>query len=1255
MTHAVQDPALPTLLVPVALEALVVNDLVNDNISFSLWQPNYNNLSNNFASPLSAPFDDQSQPPKNGVYVHWVLPDALIRGSQPQSTSTAAISTDPSTTDYPLVPNRWLVARIVTNSPTQHSLKAWVVQSDYLYSGTDRTQNGSNPFVDPNTKAFELTTLGKHFDLASWSEPASQPLFLKAVGPGNLTFAAHTYGAMDVFAFCDTLSDLPDPTKNAYDLSYVVLGWYSNTSHDILQGWTTADQWQTLMQTLNWTIPNWIPDPSHPSPPLPPVNQLPQQTLYHGMVYGVNWQNTALPSAKLDPSKLRVAIGNTGIDGFAALLEKVASDTGSPPMNTDLLEAFQYNLLPLLNETDGVAQVEMQATEPWYGSSSSGIYWQVVPVQRSNLDNTANVAAQLNPTQAAKLAQLNAIQTQLNQQYLQLQSRQTQLYDIWWKQQAAYKNGYTDGNTPEAGIDDPAWDTIATNISHALTSSSANSLIASVKQLHTAVESLSAQVPNPSDPVSILNYAQNTLQLPNTLELKAVPMPRFYHPTDPVLMIGGIEWPDRYIAGGMSNAGAPLPTRLANQLLTGLQVGNTAIRATDSQLAGAIPLLPDCNLPAGLTSLLTALLQEAFLVDPASASIIAARYNLDPQTVANAIAQKAQVGTYPAALSVFQWQQAWSPLFLEWEVNWYPTPVPTALQPAPYDPDNPSNPTIPTTTASINWNFDGQDYTWSGNPPDQSAPVQTYKGRIFLSPHITFGLIARLQQYLQGNPNADLQAISNLIAQIGDWNFLSQTLSGFCQDLIMQDISSTVPPTSPIAGDTSDIPSYIGAAYRSIPFTAPGAWSDSSQRPSSPADYFFPIRAGHFMFQNLRVVDRFGQILNLLQANDNAQTDPKSLPQGFQPIYGRGLKPDSANFPTYLIKQPPRIVQPAQLDFRCLAAGDDTQLTELNPLANPICGWLLPNHLDRSLSVYDAAGDPLGALTLVANSQGSYSLSWQSAPGITPPITPAQIADRHLQQFVQGILGLNDQGAGLQSLLQVIDETLWVVNPSGGDQELSLLIGRPIAVVRAKVQLQLSGDPVADQAWSQTLAMGPRGTDIFTNTTFAVKLGSLELLDDGLLGYFLNDNYQQFNAVHPGTNSPYIAPIGANNYIQLPINYASKPNQQQALLTMLVDPRGCIHATPGILPPEKLLIPATYTKPAAKLNVTFRVNSLLTEVNTIRLPIPSLKQANWSWIERSAPNTWNTSLPVVKANQKPRLADISVVRDGWLQLEDQES
>lgn len=1256
----------PTLLVPVALEALVVNRPMRGAVSFSRWLPTYSNL-NQFQSPIPAPFNTEGGVPSEGVYLHWVLPDAFAHGlkqsASPQAGTAAAVRATAGITEqqevvFPNVPNRWLVVRIVPGAASG-TCRAWIVQSDYL--GTSSSP-GTNGFVDPfqsTSGSVVTTTLGKIVDLEDWVEPAAAQLFLKAVGPAMVTFSAYTPNVQNVFSVYDDLNDLPsDIYSGGTNLTYVVMGWYSDPTEDLLygsqygaNGWTTAAQWMALMQELNWAIPAGAENL--------PAASLPKQSLCHGMIYAVQWQRATVPDrVNLDATKLQVAVGNKGIDAFTALLESVAQNSGST-INPELMEAFQYSLLPEMNQPDGAAQVALKAEQAWFGSTPGGTLWQIVAAQRADLTQTNQPQPQITPAQAAALAQLNQAQVQLDQNRRQLGSLQSQLHDLWWKQQFANKNGYGQNNPAEQGFTPDNWNTILGAMTSALDANTSGSLISQVIQLQNTIANQAAGLPDPHNPASIAQYATTTMNLPPTLQLNAVTRPRFYQPSDPVLMIGGMEWPDRYLYGGVSDPTAALLTRLGDQTITGLTVGSQTV--TVSQLSQFIPMLSSTQqskLPSQFVSLMIALLQEAFLLDTDSAAVIAAQISgTTPAEVATAIASYVTGGTVnqtpaanvPAMLAIAPWQQAWSPLFLEWQATYLPTPDTTS------------------TAGVVNWQFDGSDYNWP--PPNVNNPAdpttQTYSGRIFLSPHITFGFIARLKQYLQDNPNdpnaPGLQAIQKLIDQIGEWNFLSQTLSGFNDFLIMQNLDVTMPP------DESILP-QLGDQYDSFPYTAPGSASGGWDLPV-PATYFFPIRAGHFYFNELQVVDRFGQVLPLLKANNN----PTGNYESFYPIQGNGLVPNSNYSPagsvnppsakSYL-KQPPRFIQTSRLEFNFVSATNDQQRSDLYADASPVCGWVLPNHLDQSLAIYDATGKLLGELLQVENSQGQNTLIWQPDPGDASPIAPPQISNPHLQGFVQQLLGLNDQGKGFEALLQVIDATLWKVDPlSGrGDENLSVLIGRPLALVRAELQLMLENDPVQDQSWNWTGGANPLGETPFdfTQVEFNVRLGSLDLFDDGLLGYFNSDNYGQFNSVHTPTGStPYITPIGQNNYITLPPNYLSQPATQQTtkFVTLLLDPRGNIHATTGILPTQTVTLPDAYIGDAIKaLNVTFRVNGLLTDPDTIRIPIPSLKHADWSWIERSDPNTWNTSLPIVKANQKPRLVSTpAVIHEGWLKLVDKES
>jgi hypothetical protein len=293
---------------------------------------------------------------------------------------------------------------------------------------------------------------------------------------------------------------------------------------------------------------------------------------------------------------------------------------------------------------------------------------------------------------------------------------------------------------------------------------------------------------------------------------------------------------------------------------------------------------------------------------------------------------------------------------------------------------------------------------------------------------------------------------------------------------------------------------------------------------------------------------------------------------------------------------------------------------------------------------------------VLADASGVQKVRWLSTPGAANPITdPSQITNKHLSAaltpFTSG--AIPNAPDAFRALYASIDETLWMIDPPGGrsDHDLAVLIGRPLALVRAQIQFELFGRPVTNQSWRDTL----QNLDAdLTKGRFPIRLGSTELLDDGLIGYFTGDNYATFNAVHPSTTrtSPYVAPIAPGNYLTLPFDYPTYTTQN---LSMLLDPRAKVHATTGILPTATAELPARfYTDALAQMAVTFRTGPVLTDPLTMRLPFPAEQNGAWNWIRRTGTGTTPADFEVdsiVPANAQARLGDAPPhLVDGWLKF-----
>src|SRR5207248_3041042 len=66
------------------------------------------------------------------------------------------------------------------------------------------------------------------------------------------------------------------------------------------------------------------------------------------------------------------------------------------------------------------------------------------------------------------------------------------------------------------------------------------------------------------------------------------------------------------------------------------------------------------------------------------------------------------------------------------------------------------------------------------------------------------------------------------------------------------------------------------------------------------------------------------------------------------------------------------------------------------------------------------------------------------------------------------------------------------------------------ALVRSRVRFELDGLAVPDPSWQYTFTPQP---NVLASFEFAIELGNVAQLEDGLIGYFVGDTYTTFNDV----------------------------------------------------------------------------------------------------------------------------------------------
>jgi hypothetical protein len=323
---------------------------------------------------------------------------------------------------------------------------------------------------------------------------------------------------------------------------------------------------------------------------------------------------------------------------------------------------------------------------------------------------------------------------------------------------------------------------------------------------------------------------------------------------------------------------------------------------------------------------------------------------------------------------------------------------------------------------------------------------------------------------------------------------------------------------------------------------------------------------------------------------------------------------------------------------------------------------------------------------------------WEIAPGRAGPadagphygLAPAQAA---LGNFAGGLVAADAtarKGAplaagpqaesALSALLRAIDTTLWTVDTFAalGSEHVAGLVGRPIAVVRAQLRLELKPATDVDLSDPARAAEWAAAEEEAKRHAFEVRIGELTRSDDGVLGFFVDDDYSRFRLVDkaiaataadagrsrgqlgllgqgggaPGKTviqHPYIAGADADDTLRLHIG-------QTVTLTILMHPAGKCSLTSGLLPRKALALARDWVGLGlAAIAPSLRTGPVLVETDLdkegqVRLPKVSVfgKDQNFLW--RDTPATWRTDA-ILAATQTALLPDEPAeVREGWIRV-----
>ncbi len=1269
------------LIVPMTVEAFVVNNpdgnptsYVNSEMDYALMLDELVDAQDGISSP-GTPEGNPSF--YNGVYLKWRLPAAFTTGVQDGANGL---------TVFPPVPNRWIVVRSSGESgATTRTVTGWIVVSDAANPGGESSISGKgSAYISPQTAqqpAHEIV-IGTNVPLSSgWSEPGTL-LHLTAVAPGNHAFAYFQPACNNVFSFIDT--SLQGQTNQR--ASYMVAGWFSAPTDDPLAN--AAENFAKVIASLGWAVTD--------------QTSVATSTLAYGFVDNVTW-DTPPASTIPNPESVKVAIGNTSIEALTSLV------TATTTLDAPLLEALQLDMVENLDQPDGQAMLQQKLQASFFKRYGGGYTWIIVGAPHSGQPKPEELAKE-----AALLTTLNAAQLQLDDDLQQLASLRSQLYVVWWKTVTIEKFKDQQPSNPivtlaqlKAQLDPSTSGSIASQVLQLMnaaksstvpTGSTAKELQASIREYEKNQGLPSSRVlkrtSNPAfyesnNPVVLVSGA-NANGIARTPKQVACRF-GFAGTTE---LISTFTFANKSFPTSKS---APPPLSLAN--ITGTPAWwSSAVQALYLEFF----LLDPTNAPQIAAALGQSKSESA--IELAIATPTSANYSI--ASLPDPTARQ------------YWTANPWHPLYLAWSTQYTPIPYGAegenwTFQDGQYtwngsglsEPNadlGPNGLIILASTAELN--MQARINAFINNNPN--LPQKQLDAFNNLLSDVNWDLLSQSldgfnEQLQLGQPGAFLSpssaaagtttpSLPALLGGTGSYppNIGSEvpaapptTPSNFqpwrAGQLVItsltivdewgQSLPVVVSRDETVYGPDELQPQIV--SNDAVVRLANGRFIDAIVSPATNSELTITSLSlsssvltvngtgfEAFAAESLQVMWN-GQSTNATTISSTQLTASVTTTglTGLIPVTVTTTPPENLTDQSNPFQLPPALLQPAQLDFSLIdATNDSIPFGPANPKANPICGWVVPNHLDHSLFAFDAAGRALGELIVEVTGDDRKGIRWSNAPFSPYPKGLPQI-QKEIPHFGDFLVALSKQHPReLTRLLEVIDDTFWTTLPSSAsfDQNLAVFMGRPLALVRASLQFLLDGPAQGDPSWQYTF--DPQ-TPAVTAYQFGIQLGDVARLEDGLIGYFTGDDYDTFNVVQQtaAADDDYLKLIGLGNYISQPFDGTTV-----TYISMLVDPRAAVHATTGILPTVTATLPLQFVSAAmARMSVSFRVSGALTDQipATAKTPamilMPTRREpgAGWHWLEKDG-ETW-TRYAVGPNDTNARLSPtLPVLRDGLLNL-----
>lgn len=1201
---------------------------------------------------------DDDTPREGGVHLHWALPDALLRG-------TLAAQDGSNRLQLPPLPDRFVVLRLMVprgaSAPLVHG---WVVEADKARAvPLDQWPDGA-PAIEPSGREVPLDE------------------FNGSCG-GSLNWTAVYDATLNRFALHDDLADLPTLAPRGLEgdqASYLVAGWWSEPARDPLDGAHTDRSLTARLNELRWVLMEdregadahardrattldrqaafGVPVAARYA--MAPVAQgvaglgagsaqavrgvktlqpaasvfaekartvrqsepsWPRSTLLHGIVYGVPVRPGRWVDNRPDAAEVDVVWGAHDHDVAATLAgSALAPNNLAERRNYErLLAAFTGHLVDRIGTADGVADVEQWEHAAAFASLPGG-HGGTDRLLDGGDGAALGVGRQARAAEAARQ-----------------------------RSRADSTKASADGSRLSFATDRRAL------------------------KVHASKDEQRAEMARWDESGSDKarrgdRETRSEAPAPRVREVER-PAPRWFLPTEPMVTVRGAARSLRHGGDGRMSQDGKLRCRWPSQVIRGID-----------QVVGGSELLPSLG-SAALPDEVLLLAREALLHNPWLTDWLAAqaanlRGGQDEQVRTRVRAEAAlrfgstqavydgtsgafsrmvrtaggrtreitddRIGDQlrrfslvrgmdPDPVGVTAWSQPWVPLWLEWELT---LDVEDTLQ---------------------GWSLGSID--WQPRS-DAEPPVQTrvFVGRSVLTTSTGRTLSAAMLEWMNAENLRDAEnrgeadesteaALGNLATAVSQLDLVSASLDGLREQL-------------------------MGLSYNGGVIREKAADGTLGLPRRSGLDPLWLV-AGRAQLSRARLVDAFGRVL--------------ALPLGKLQVPQRRTVAEAPG----ALAWPPRMNTPARLLLRLVdpavpasaaATAAEATVDQATParMVNPVAGFVLPDHIDESLEFFDIQGRPVGQLMHDAISGG---VTWEIAPGRSGPADAGPLFElgggaRHLGHLAAGVVAVDartrggqalggDDESALSALLRAIDTTMWSVDPLQGlgTEHIAGLVGRPLALVRLRVSLELQAEHGFDAA-ALTAALADRA--------FHVRIGEITRSDDSVLGYFIDDDYEHLHVVDRVVAAHDVALDTRRQQGQLgsldsapvlpptrPITHPYVVSEDEielhlgtpVMLTVLMHPAGKLHASCGVVPRKSIQLARDWVAPAlAVMAPSARVGPVLVDPSQVRLPKISAFPKDQLWTRRDSPGTWKDD-PILAATQEALLPDLPhEVQEGWIRI-----